>query len=500
MSSSTYSQFVNHVRDIHRAQAIESVLEWDQETCMPRRGAAERAEQLALIAGIVHDRRTSDEFGGMIQRLAGSDAAGQDHVAATNIREMKRQYERAVRIPRQLVQELARTVALAKGAWVEAKRDSDFAKFAPHVERLLDLKRQVADLVGWGEERYDALMDEYEPGATSAAIQRVFDQLRAELVPFIQSLGRAPRQPDRSLLARHCPQAAQAELSRRFAAAIGFNFDAGRIDVSAHPFCSGTSPHDVRLTTRYREDYFPSALFGTLHEAGHGMYEQGLDPAHVGTPMGWAVSLGIHESQSLMWENMVGRSRPFWEHFYPDLQTAFPAMKDVPLDAFYFAVNAVTPSFIRVEADEATYNLHIVLRFGLERQMIAGTLAVRDIPDAWNAGMRDLLGVTPTSDAVGCLQDIHWSQGTFGYFPTYALGKLYAAQFFAAARRAMPDLDGTFRRGDFGPLLDWLRSNIHRHGQRYRAHELVKVVTGAELSHRPFMDYLAGKFRPLYGI
>lgn len=266
-----------------------------------------------------------------------------------------------------------------------------------------------------------------------------------------------------------------------------------------HPFCAGAHPHDVRLTTRYNENYLPMSLFGMMHEAGHGLYEQGLDPQHAFTPMGISVSLGVHESQSRMWENLVGRSRPFWAHYFSQLQAAMPALAGVSLDDWYFAINAVRPSLIRVEADEVTYNLHIMLRFDLERQMIAGKLKVKDVPAAWNEGMKRLLGISPPDDAQGCLQDIHWSMGIFGYFPTYALGNLYACQFFQAASRDLPELDVQIARGELSPLRTWLRENIHSRGQRYRAAELVKVVTGEPLSHRPFIEYLSRKLKPLYG-
>ena len=284
------------------------------------------------------------------------------------------------------------------------------------------------------------------------------------------------------------------------AAAIGYDFERGRIDPTTHPFCLGISPNDVRITTRFDEHYVPMSLFGTIHETGHALYEQGLPFEHAHTPAGESVSLGIHESQSRMWENMVGRSRPFWEHFFPQLTKQFPELAGVSLDDWHFAVNSVQPSFIRVEADEVTYNLHIMLRFDIERQMIGGRLAVNDVPAAWNAAFEQSFGLTPPDDAQGCLQDIHWSMGIFGYFPTYALGNLYAAQFFAAARRALPELDDQFRRGEFAPLLDWLRTNIHQHGKRFRAPELVERVTGATLTHTPFMDYLRNKYGPLYGI
>ncbi len=497
MPSEAYEAFIRRVKEIHLARSTEGLLEWDQETYMPPKGSETRAAQLAFIAGLAHDLLTHEDFG----RLLGDveREGSEDPVAAANVREMRRKYDRAVKIPTPLMQDVVRTAALARDAWLKARRESVFDVLAPHLLRLVELKREVAQRVGYEAEPYDALLDEFEPGARAAGIQQVFDELKRELVPLVQAIKDAPRQPDTSVLQRECPVAAQAEFGRRIAAAMGFDFEAGRLDISAHPFCSGSSPLDVRLTSRYDEHYLPMSLFGILHEAGHGLYEQGLDPQHIDTPMGTATSLGIHESQSRLWENLVGRSHAFWVHFFPSLQAAFPSLTDVLLDDWYFAINAVRPSFIRVEADEVTYNLHIMLRFDLERRLIAGQLAVKDVPAAWNERMRELLGITPASDAEGCLQDIHWSMGIFGYFPTYSLGNLYAAQFYNAACAALPDLDAQIARGDLQTLRAWLRENIHRHGARYRPGELVQVVTGAPLSHRPFVDYLRRKYQPLYG-
>ena len=499
MASKTYQDFTRRIKEMHTTRTIEGLLDWDQETMMPKRAAADRADQISLLAGIAHEQLTSDELGALLESLE-RDADGSDHVSATNLRETRRDYDRAVKVPTELVREIAKTSTLAKDTWAKARKESDFAMFAPHLGRLLELKRQVADLIGWESEPYDALMDEFEPGAKAAEVQSVFDAVRAELVPLVAAIKDAPRQPDTSILERSCPVDKQAAFNRNVAEWLGFDFDAGRMDVSVHPFCSGATPNDVRITTRYNQRYMPMSLFGVMHETGHALYEQGLDAAHVGTPMAGAVSLGIHESQSRLWENQVGRSRPFWDRYYPALQEQFESLRDVALDDWYFAINTVRPSLIRVEADEVTYGLHIMLRFDLERRMISGKLAINDIPEAWNTGMGELLGVTPSNNAEGCLQDIHWSMATFGYFPTYALGNLYGAQFFDAARRALPDLDGQISRGEFTPLLEWLRENIHRHGMRYRARELVKVVTGEELSHKPFVDYLNAKYRPLYGV
>lgn len=491
-----YDSFLEMTREIGRLDSTAALLDWDSETYMPEGGLAVRAEQLTMLARLAHERRTSKELCDLLDRL---DDNADDDAAAANVREVRRLVRRATKIPRRLVERIAHATTLAKPAWAKARKESAFDQFAPHLEGLLDLKRQVADAIGFDGERYDALLDEYEPGATAAELTRVFSSLRAPLADFVARIAGAKRHPDFSILERRFPVETQKLWSRQMAEIIGFDFKRGRIDVSTHPFCSGTGPGDVRLTTRYQERFFSPAFFGTLHEAGHGLYEQGLPAEHVFTPRGQAVSLGIHESQSRLWENLVGRSRPFWERFYPQCQVAFPeALADVSLDAFYGAINTVRPSPIRVEADEVTYNLHIILRFELERDLLEQRLAVKDVPAAWNQRMRELLGITPKDDAEGCLQDIHWSMGAFGYFPTYALGNLYASQFFAAAGRAIPDLAGQTRRGEFKPLLAWLRTSIHEHGMRYRAHELVKKITGAPLSIEPFMRHLYEKFSPIY--
>lgn len=492
-----YDDFIALVREIGRLDSIAQLLDWDSETYMPKGGLTVRAEQLALVAELAHERRSGPRLGELLAKL---DGRVKDPIQAANVREMRRTYDRAVKVPLELVSRLARATTTAKEAWGRAREQSAFSVFAPHLEELLQLKRQVADCVGYQTERYDALMDEFEPGMTCAEIGGIFASLRGPLADFTRRLAAAKHQPDASILQRRFPRDAQERFARRMAEAIGFDFSSGRLDVSKHPFCTGIGAGDVRLTTRYDENFFNGAIFGALHEAGHGMYEQGLDPAHAFTPAGQAVSLGIHESQSRMWENLVGRSRPFWGRFYADCQAAFPlALGDVPPEAFYGAINKVQPSLIRVEADEVTYNLHIILRFEIERSMIDGTLAVKDVPEAWNAKMGELLGVVPPDDAQGCLQDIHWSLSAFGYFPTYALGNLYAAQFLDAARRDIPDLPERIRRGDFAALREWLRANIHRHGQLHRASDLVRLVTGKPLSTEPFLTYLREKFVLIYG-
>jgi carboxypeptidase Taq len=497
-----FAELIRHVRATALLNSCASVLDWDHHTYMPAKGAAHRAEQLALLAGLSHEQFTTPTVGELLSRAEeGRDRRESRSAAAVNLREIRRAYDRATRVPPALVEELARTAALAHDVWVDARRASDFERFRPWLAKLVGLKQQEAAAVGGSGVPYDALLDEYEPGETVARLTPVFAELRTSLVDLVGRIGRSPRRPDLSILHRAYPIAAQEAFGRTVAEAIGFDFQAGRLDATVHPFCSGIGPGDTRLTTRYDLHDFGDAFFSILHEAGHGLYDQGLEAEHFGTPMGEAVSLGIHESQSRLWENFVGRSRAFWEYWFPQARRVFPeALTDAGLDAFVFAVNDVRPSLIRVDADEATYNLHILLRFELERALIDGDLAVADLPAAWGDGMERLLGIRPPDDAHGCLQDVHWSGGSFGYFPTYMLGNLYAAQFFARARAELGDLTEQFRRGEFLPLKEWLNRTIHREGQRYRAAELVAAVTGEPLSPRYLLRHLTEKFGALYGL
>ncbi len=497
--SNTYEKLMDRMKDVARLHSVAELLGWDQETYMPKEGVRARAQQVALIAGLAHERLVADETRALLDETPGDP---DDYVAQTNVRESRRLFARAANVPTDLVKEIARTSSLAKEAWVKAREQSKFAEFAPFLEKLLELKKQVAECIGYETEPYDALMDEFEPGANAADIEKLFTDLREATVPLLRSILEAPSRPDASILTRHYPRAAQETLSRKMAEALDFDFDSGRTDVSVHPFCTTIGGcGDVRLTTRYQEQFLPAALFGTMHEVGHALYEQGLPREHLFTPMGEFISLGIHESQSRLWENMVGRSRAFWTFHLDAVKKAFPdALGGVSLDEFYRAINTVKPSFIRVEADEVTYNLHIILRFEIERALFQGTLGAADIPTAWNEAMNRMLGVTPPNDREGCLQDIHWSMGAFGYFSTYALGNLYAAQFFEKAKKDIPDLFDRIAANDHRPLLEWLRTNIHRHGKRYRADELVKLVTGRPLAIEPFVTYVTEKFSPIYGL
>lgn len=382
-----------------------------------------------------------------------------------------------------------------------ARKANDFAAFQPLLTKMVDLKRQEAAALGFTATPYDPLLDDYEPGETTANVSRVLAELRNALVPLVQAISESKLRPDTTILSRTYPTASQETFGKFAAAKIGFDFQAGRLDVTDHPFCSGLGPGDVRLTTRYDEHAFSDGFFSILHEAGHGIYDQGLPREFFGLPTGEYVSLGIHESQSRMWENQVGRSRAFWQYFFPHAQAAFPdALRSVAIGEFYAAVNNSLPSLIRVEADEVTYNLHILIRFELEKSLLEDELQVDDLPCAWQEKYREYLGVVSPTDADGVLQDVHWSAGLFGYFPTYALGNLYAAQFFAQARQELNDLDGQFRRGKFGELREWLRMNIHTHGQRFTPAQLAERITGKPLSCIPLMEHLTTKYGELYGL
>ncbi len=498
----SYQQLCDATREVAMLDRIQCLLEWDQQTKMPPAGGEYRADQAAYVAGLVHKKQTAPQIGQWLDELTDSPLAADPHSdTGTVIRQLQRDYDKKTCLPQPLVEELTRTAVLGQQVWSEARRDNDFAIFQPLLEKMVGLKRQEAAAYGFESTPYDPLLDDYEPGESTANVARVLSELRDALVPLVQAIAGSSQRPDPSILARSYPIADQEKFGTQVAAAIGFDFNAGRLDVTDHPFCTGLGPGDVRITTRYDQHAFSDAFFGILHEAGHGIYDQGLPREYFGLPTGQDVSLGIHESQSRMWENQVGRSRAFWEHFFPQAQQAFPAaLGEVALDDFYGAMNDVRPSLIRVEADEVTYNLHILIRFELEKALIEDQLQVADLPGAWNEKYEKYLGIVPPSDADGVLQDVHWSAGLFGYFPTYALGNLYAAQFFAQATQDLDDLNENFRCGDFEPLRRWLREHIHSQGRRYTPAQLAERITGSPLSHDALITQLNEKFGPIYGI
>jgi carboxypeptidase Taq len=496
-----YRWLADHSRETALLHSVEQLLAWDQRTCIPPKGHPYRAAQLTLLARLIHERDTDPRVGEHLALVEGTDlGADPESPEAVNTREWRRHFERAVRIPPELAVALAQAAAEGQTAWEEARPKNDWPSFQPFLERLVSLSRLQAEALGYATEPYDALLDGYEVGETAAGLEVLFTNLRPSLVELLDAIRGSSFIPDEAVLHRLYPQPLQEQFSREAVARIGYDFEAGRLDPTAHPFSTGLGPRDARITTRYDEHFFNSAFFGTMHEAGHALYNLGLPPEHWGTPRGQDVSLGIHESQSRLWENLVGRSLGFWRSFFPRAQELFPALKDVDLEVFHFAINRVGPSLIRVEADEVTYNLHIIFRFELERSLINGDLEVRDLPEAWNAKVQEYLGLTPPDNRDGVLQDVHWSAGLFGYFPTYTLGNIYAAQFYARAAGEVGGLEESFARGEFAPLLQWLREHIHSQGSRYRPRDLVRRVTGEDLNSRFLQEYLNSKFKDLYGL
>jgi carboxypeptidase Taq len=500
--TAAYEQLCQLAREAATIESIEAALGWDQQTYLPEQAHEHRADQMSFLTGLAHQKRTDPKWGTLLQELAGSDLAKDPHsVAGTAIRQLKRDYDKRVKLPQALVEELTRATVIGQQIWVKARQANDFKLFQPQLTKIIDLKRQQAAALGYEDVAYDALLDDYEPQAKTKDLARVLGKLREELVPLVHAIMESGRQAPLEIVSRHYPKTAQEAFGKTAAAKIGFDFQRGRLDVTAHPFCTELGPNDCRITTRYDERHFNGAFFGILHETGHGIYDQGLRSDLFGLPPGQFVSLGIHESQSRMWENLVGRSHAFWEYFFPQWQEFFPvAAQGVSLDQLFAAVNDVRPSLIRVEADEATYNLHIIVRFELEQALLNGDLAVADLPGAWKDKYQEYLGIEPPNDAQGCLQDVHWSAGLFAYFPTYSLGNLYASQFFEQADQDLGGLSALMRQGDFMPLKHWLNEKIHQHGQCYSATELVERITGKPLGSEALLRHLRGKLLPLYGL
>jgi carboxypeptidase Taq len=483
------------ITDLAHASGL---LAWDQETHMPPRGTAGRAQLLGTLAGLRHAKLVDPALGELVERAA--ERAEPGSVAAAHVREARRVLRRTTRIPERLAREKAEAAALGHEAWKAARAAADFARFLPALERLVALAREEAAAVaepGWSA--YDALLDEFEPGARETEIGRLLAELRSELTPLVRAAAGSSRHPDESAARGDVPPERQLAFAREIAAAFGFDFQRGRIDAAPHPFCSGFGPDDVRLTWRFDAHDLRPGLFGILHEAGHGLYEQGLPPAWQRTPLGGAVSLGVHESQSRLWENLVGRSRAFWTWALPRWRTAFPDAH-TELERLLPLLHSVAPSLVRVEADQGTYDLHVCARFELERALFAGELAVGDLPGAWDETYERFLGLRPRDAAEGVLQDIHWSMGAFGYFPTYTLGNLIAAQLFAAARADLGDLDAAFARGEFRPLLAWLRARVHAHGSHHPAGELVERATGRPLGTQAYLEVRRAEVAEYYGV
>ncbi len=474
-----------------------SLLEWDQQTHLPPAAAAVRAEQVATLSRILHEHSVAPELGELLGRLEGELDPETDEGAL--VRVARRDFDRATRLPAALVERTARATSLAEPAWIAARQASDWALFAPHLETVLALRREAAELYGYDEHPLDALIDLHEPGMTKARLEGTFAELQAALVPLVRAVAAAADDDRDACLHGRFDEAAQEAFGREVAGRLGYDWNRGRQDRAVHPFCTGLGPDDVRITTRFDATYLPSALFSTLHEAGHGIYEQSVSPAYARSPLGDGASTGVHESQSRLWENLVGRSRPFWQAFFPELRAAFPAsLGGVDLETFYRAINRAAPSTIRVEADELTYNLHILLRFELETRLFEGSLSVAELPAAWTERMEAYLGVTPPDDREGALQDIHWSSGAFGYFPTYTIGNVLSVQLFEAARAEHPEIDEEIGRGEPATLRAWLTEHVYRHGRKYDPDDLVTRATGRPMETGPYLAYLETKYGELY--
>lgn len=503
----TIAPLTTKLLEITRINSAASVLSWDQETHMPAGGGEARAEQIAVLQGIAHDKLVSPDIERFLTATV-DPATGQaidqpgdlwDEPSRSLLREIWRDFSRAKKLPSDFVIRLSRETSLAQQVWAEAKEQNNFRQFLPNLRTVLALKREEAEYLGFKTSPYDALLDVYEPGSTIATLRPLFTQMKARLVPLLKRVTQSPNQIDDSILRHSYDQARQLEFGRLVLIAMGYDFERGRLDLSAHPFTTSFHPTDVRVTTRVHEHELQSCLFSCIHEGGHGLYDQGLDQRYFGTPLGESVSLGIHESQSRMWENCVGRSRAFWQFFYPILQQTFHhQLRGIDLDHFYAAINCVKPSLIRVEADELTYNLHIMLRFEIEQDLIEGRLQPEDLPDVWNQKMQEYLGITPAHDGEGVLQDVHWSFGAFGYFPTYTLGNLYSVQFFEQAKLEIPHLDDEIAAGQLMVLRRWLEQKIHRWGRMFTPDHLAQRVTGKSINPEPFLTYLEKKYGELY--
>lgn len=495
-----FEQLQAKIGDIIDLSTAGALLGWDQNTYMPKKAAETRGYQMAVISRIVHEWATSEEMGRLLEDLKPyQESLDPDSDEFRTIKVAKREYDIATRLPSEYVVERSQVTTAAFSAWAEARSKSDFKIFEPHLEKVVDLNRRFADFFPEVDHPYDALLDQYEPGMKTAEVKAIFDTLRPQQVELIQAISEQP-QVDDSFLHQPFDEKAQWDFGVEVITKFGYDWDRGRQDKAPHPFTMGLSIDDVRITTRIDPNFFNPMFFGTAHECGHALYNLGHARKYFRTVLSDGASLAVHESQSRMYENLVGRSYPFWEHFYPRMQEVFPQMKGVTLDQFYKGINKVEPSLIRVEADEATYNLHIMLRLELEIALVEGKIAVKDLPEIWNAKMEEFLGLTPPNDALGVLQDVHWSYGNMGYFSTYALGNLVSAQLWEVILKDMPDIDDQIRSGKFEGLLTWLREKIHVHGRKYEPQELVEKVTGSKIDPAAYMRYLKNKFGKIYNL
>ncbi len=483
--------------DSNALHAAVAIMDWDQQTLMPKGGAEARAHHVGILSRMAHEVFVADETLRALEGAKGEVEEGTDDAAM--LRVTQRDLDVQTKIPASLVEEKSMLSSQAHEAWVTARATNTFTKFAPTLEKMFEIAGREAECLGYKEHIYDALTDMYEEGATKNRWDSMFDSIRQPLVNLVKNIKESNTKPNDKFLYDEWPIERQGAFTETIIQAVGFSFERGRQDTAPHPFCTGWSVGDIRLTTRFKQ-YLPSSIMGSLHEAGHGMYEQGSPMAWDRTPLAGGVSLGVHESQSRTWENIVGRSKAFWQHFYPSLQQTFPALESHDLDEWYRCLNKVEPSLIRVEADEVTYNLHVMVRFELECDLLTQKLAIKDLPDAWNAKYESYLGVTPPSDSEGCLQDVHWSMGSIGYFPTYSMGNLLSYQIWNVLKAEVGDVDALMAKGDFQPILAWLQKKIYSQGRRFKPGELVEQVTGKPLGATDYLDAITAKYGELYGL
>ncbi len=488
-------QRLGEVSDLDHATAV---LSWDQETYMPEGSVAPRSEQLATLSKLSHAMFTAPATLRQLKAAAEETDTQKNAKNLAIVTVSRADYARARKLPADFVAEVSRTSSQAQHAWMDARKKSEFKLFAPWLRKNIELARRRADYLGYTDHPYDALLDQYEPGMKTSDVHRIFEELRVKTVPLIQQVAARSERVGDACIHQAFDKAAQERFGRHVAEVIGYDFKRGRVDYTTHPFCTTFGIDDVRITTRVDENFLNPYLFGVMHEVGHALYEQGIDHSYERTPLASGTSLGLHESQSRLWENLVGRSREFWQFMWPSLVTHFPQLAEAGVEDFYEAINKVEASLIRVEADELTYNMHIMVRFEMEVAMIEGNLKVKDIPEVWNQKYNDYLGIAPPNDALGCLQDTHWAGVGIGYFSTYSLGNIISAQLLESAERAMPTLRDDFLHGRFGPLLTWLRRNVHQHGRRFKPQELVKRVTGSTIDPTAYIAYLTTKYSELY--
>lgn len=504
-SPKAFQDLLELSKEVHTYQSILSLLHWDQETYMPAGGITPRSEQIALLSSLIHEKKTSRKYKALLEKLVSLSTGkikvkGLSREEQVMVREWRKDYFRQSQLPASFIKEFAQVTAEASQIWASAKKENNFKAFAPFLNKIIEMSRKKAEIWGFEEHPYDALLESYEPCMTTRKVSLIFEGLQKELISLLKKILKSKEIDDR-FLHKKVDDEKQIEIGKLVLENLPMEMAYTRLDLSSHPFSIALHPHDSRITTRILPNQFVSNILSVLHEAGHSFYEMGLSVDHWGTPLSEPVSLSVHESQSRWWETLIGRSLPYWKDFYPKLQKALPkVLKGVPLKRFYQAMNKVSPTFVRVEADEVTYCLHVILRFEIEKELISGKLSVNDLPDAWNAKMKAMFGIVPPNDTLGCLQDIHWSLGDFGYFPTYALGNLMAAHLFSTFSKKFNNWDERIAKGDLEFVIEWLKSNVHSFGKTYNLEEIAKRVTGKPFSEKAYCSYLKKKYADIYAL